>query len=159
MYEIGGKIRKFRKLQHLSQKDLARRINVKNTTISNWEKGLTRPDVDTLALICRELGVSANEMLDILLPVNDISDHERNVISRYRAKNEVRIAVDCLLGLDASPDNVIETSFVPAVKIGDEEIDDPEIAAELASYAEELKFKKSLDSGQSQSDNGNGEGA
>jgi transcriptional regulator with XRE-family HTH domain len=102
VYKIGRRIKLFRERRGLSQKALAGRIGAKNTTVSNWEKGLTRPDVDTLALICGVLQVSADELLDIRLSPDDLSDHERNVIMQYRRKPELQNAVNILL--DVKPD-------------------------------------------------------
>jgi len=65
MYEIGKNIKSIRELKGLSQKDFASMINSKNTTVSNWEKGLTRPDVDTLSIICKALNISADTLLGI----------------------------------------------------------------------------------------------
>lgn len=67
MYEIGKNIKSIREQKGISQKDFAAMINSKNTTVSNWEKGLTRPDVDTLSIICKALNVSA----DLLLGIDD----------------------------------------------------------------------------------------
>lgn len=65
MYEIGKNIKTIRELKGISQKDFAAMINSKNTTVSNWEKGLTRPDVDMLSIICKALNVSADVLLGI----------------------------------------------------------------------------------------------
>ena len=62
-------IRNARINKKLSQKQLAKLIstgNVKfgNTAISNWEKGTSKPDADTLCLLCDALDVDANYLLD-----------------------------------------------------------------------------------------------
>lgn len=62
-------IRNARINKKLSQKQLAELIstgNVKfgNTAISNWEKGTSKPDADTLCLLCDALDVDANYLLD-----------------------------------------------------------------------------------------------
>ena len=54
-YNIGPRLRKYREAQNLSQKELAERIGVSNSRVSNWEKGINRPDVDILADICNAL--------------------------------------------------------------------------------------------------------
>lgn len=63
-YEIGKKIRSIRESRGLTQKDLAKAIGVSNSRISNWEQGINRPDADILTALCRELHVSADELLD-----------------------------------------------------------------------------------------------
>ena len=36
----------------MTQKQLAERIGVSNSRVSNWEQGLNRPDADILAAVC-----------------------------------------------------------------------------------------------------------
>lgn len=99
-YEIGTRIRKFRERQGLSQKEFAKLIGVSNARVSNWEQGLNRPDVDILASICNVLRVDPNELLDIRLNKDGLSEEEKQIISQYRKKPEVQHAVRVLLGID-----------------------------------------------------------
>ena len=100
MYEIGKRIKMFRERKGLSQKAFAELISARNTTVSNWEKGYTRPDVDTLAQICGVLDVSADELLDVRLNPEDMDEHEKKVIMAYRTKVNLQPAVDILLGIE-----------------------------------------------------------
>lgn len=99
-YEIGARIRKFREKQGLSQKEFAQLIGVSNARVSNWEQGLNRPDVDILASICNVLRVDPNELLDIRLNNDGLSEEEKQIISQYRKRPEVQYAVRVLLGID-----------------------------------------------------------
>jgi transcriptional regulator with XRE-family HTH domain len=101
MYAIGKRIRAMRERIGMSQKAFADRIGAKNTTVSNWEKGLTRPDVDTLVSICAALECSSDELLDVRLSPEDMNEQERRVIMAYRAKAELRQAVNILLGVES----------------------------------------------------------
>lgn len=98
-YEIGNKIRYFRELRGLNQKELAGRIGVSNSRISNWEQGINRPDADTLVLLCQALEVSADELLDMNAANMKLTGEERQVITQYRNKPELQQAVKILLGL------------------------------------------------------------
>ena len=99
-YEIGKRIRKYREDRKLSQKDLADMIGVSNSSISNWEKGINRPDADMLADLCRALKVSPSELLDVRLSTDELNDQERKVIQAYRTKTELQQAVNILLGIE-----------------------------------------------------------
>ena len=99
-YEIGNRIRKFREEQGISQKELAKRIGVSNSRISNWEQGINRPDADFLADLCRALNVSPSILLDVRLSPDDLNDLERKVIRAYRTKTELQHAVNILLGVE-----------------------------------------------------------
>ena len=57
---FGDKIRDARKAAGLTQRQLAERISVSNTSISNWEKNLSRPDPDTIQNLCWALDVQPN---------------------------------------------------------------------------------------------------
>jgi transcriptional regulator with XRE-family HTH domain len=100
MYEIGGRIRMYREQRGLSQKKFASLIGAKNTAVSNWEKGYTRPDVDTLARICGVLDVSADDMLNIRFAPEDLNEKEKKIVMAYRAKTEIQHAVNILLGIE-----------------------------------------------------------
>lgn len=99
-YEIGNRIRKYREIRGLNQKDLAQLIGVSNSRVSNWEQGINRPDADILADICRALNVSPSELLDVRLSTDDLSTQERKVIQAYREKTDLQQAVNILLGID-----------------------------------------------------------
>lgn len=99
-YELGSQIRRFREARKLSQKELAQLIGVSNSRISNWEQGINRPDADTIVSLCKALAVSPSELLNVHLCEDELSSQERKVLQAYRAKPELRQAVDILLGID-----------------------------------------------------------
>lgn len=71
---FGDKIREARKAAGLTQRQLADKIDVSNTSISNWEKNLSRPDPDTIQHLCWALSVQPNYFFAVddspALPVN-----------------------------------------------------------------------------------------
>lgn len=99
MYEIGRKIKAIRERRGMSQKDFSERIGAKVTAVSNWESGLTRPDVDTLSVICNVLNVTPSDLLDVQLRDNALTVHEGEVVKAYRAQPAIQPAVDKLLGI------------------------------------------------------------
>ena len=98
-YEIGNRIRKYRKDSGLTQEQLAEKINVTKSRVSNWEQGINRPDADIIGLICRALNVSPSDLLDVHLTDDELNTHEKQVITAYRNKTELQHAVDVLLGI------------------------------------------------------------
>ena len=58
---FGDIIRNARKSMGLTQRQLADRIGVSNTSISNWEKGLSRPDADLIQKLCGVLHLQPND--------------------------------------------------------------------------------------------------
>lgn len=62
---IGENIRAARKMAGVTQKELAERLQIHQKDISRWEKGVHVPTVEMLIKICRELNVSADEILEL----------------------------------------------------------------------------------------------
>lgn len=100
IYKIGANIRKFREMRSLSQREFAEAIGVSSSRLSNWENGINRPDVDTLAVICRTLQVSPSEILDMEISVEQLTEHERRLVREYRRHPDLQKAVNILLGLE-----------------------------------------------------------
>ena len=51
MAKISDRIKQLRKKKGVSQSQLAEAIGVKNNTVSTWERGTRKPDVDALHLL------------------------------------------------------------------------------------------------------------
>ena len=98
-YEIGKRIRKYREARGISQIQLAEKLGIGNSRVSNWEQGINRPDADILAEMCRVLEVSPSELLDVHLSTDELAEKEMRVIKAYRSKPELQQAVDILLGI------------------------------------------------------------
>lgn len=62
---LGESIRNARKRAGISQTELASRLKVHQKDISRWENGVYVPSIEVFSRICRELGVSADEMLGL----------------------------------------------------------------------------------------------
>ena len=73
-------LRRARKAKGLTQDDVSKALGIKNTTISNWETGVSRPDVDTLVLLCRYYGITPNDVLEY--------DYEPETIAAHHDSNE-----------------------------------------------------------------------
>ncbi len=99
-YEIGIRIRKYRELRGLSQKELADLIGVSNSRVSNWEQGINRPNADIISDLCRALDVSPSELLDIQISTDNLNEQERKLVSAYRSRPELQEAVNILLGIN-----------------------------------------------------------
>lgn len=98
-YGIGTRIRKYREEQNISQKQLAEKIGVSNSRVSNWEQGINRPDADMIADICLALNVSPSLLLGVKLSTDELNDHERMLIKAYRENADLQKAVNILLGI------------------------------------------------------------
>ena len=63
--ELGRRIAKCRREQHLTQEELAGRLGVTPQALSQYERGLRLPDAMILRALSRSLNISADELLGI----------------------------------------------------------------------------------------------
>lgn len=59
----GDRLRMFRKLKHLNQKDIAKHLGVGNTTVSQWETNVNGIDVKYIWPICQLLEITPSILL------------------------------------------------------------------------------------------------
>lgn len=63
MSDISKNIKQLRIKKGLNQEQLSAMIGVTRQTISNWERGVSLPDIDSIVKIAAALGVGAEELL------------------------------------------------------------------------------------------------
>ncbi|MHC5374804.1 helix-turn-helix domain-containing protein [Enterococcus sp. LJL120] len=73
---LGEKLRSYRLEQQLTQKQLADRLFVSDKTISKWERGAGKPDIDTLKNVADLLNLSVDDLLE---------EREPNFYYEYRS--------------------------------------------------------------------------
>ena len=97
---IGNNIRKYRELNHFTQKNLAEKLGVSSARLSNWELGINRPDVEMLAKLCEILNVSANTLLALDTHVTNLSDEALAVARAFdSASPEIKAAALALMSV------------------------------------------------------------
>ena len=86
-------------LKGMSQKELAERLGVSQSAVTNWIKGKNSPDIEVVAQICDILGIAVTDLFGT--DGNDqYSNIEKRVIEEYRTKHDLQHAVNVLLGVD-----------------------------------------------------------
>lgn len=64
--KFGNLLRELRTNKDLSQRQLAERMMVSNTTVANWEGGRRLPDITTFSRLADCLGVEPSVLMDML---------------------------------------------------------------------------------------------
>lgn len=77
------RVRHYRTLRKIEQKELARQLNITPNSVSNWECGRSRPDVSLLPELCRVLEITPFELMGMHNPAV-YSEHERQHMDKYR---------------------------------------------------------------------------
>ncbi len=90
--EIGKRIRKARDRRHMTQEELAEKLELTTQFLSDAERGVCGISLETLINICEILSVSSDYILfgnnttsvmeDTVLRINRLSKAEQNLINR-----------------------------------------------------------------------------
>ena len=82
-----GKILKEKRHQAgITQEELAKRLNVSRSAISNWEIGRNYPDIHTLVEISTSLGVSLDELLENSTMTETLIDTTKEMAMNQKKK-------------------------------------------------------------------------
>ena len=81
---ICERIRYYRELMGMEQKELAKKLGITGNSISNWENGRARPDINLLPEICRLLCVTLYELFGMDDPTVQLTAGEQLHIDSYR---------------------------------------------------------------------------
>ena len=85
---IGKKITELRKKYNLTQESLAEKIGVTRQTLSNWESNITSPDLNEASLLCKELKININDLIDNNLEVN-VKDNSNSILKKLISKEVI----------------------------------------------------------------------
>ncbi len=107
-------IRELRKQNSMSQKELAEICGVHQTAVSQWEKGRTQPDMQSLKMLAKIFGVSVDKLL------NDAPDEpaEDNRIPVFDFANAAELCAR-LGEKEYFALNITDDSMSPAMLKGD----------------------------------------
>lgn len=61
--DFSENLKYYRKYKGVTQKELADAIGTNNTTLSNWEKGISKPDIDTIIKLSNYFGISIDDLV------------------------------------------------------------------------------------------------
>lgn len=82
---ISRNIGKYREANGMSQKELAKRLGVVPSRISNWETGANCPTIDILFEVCEALNVSINDIYGVYPNSKFVLQYDEiNHIKKYR---------------------------------------------------------------------------
>ena len=106
-------IQSLRKSKSYIQEDLAKLLDVKKNTISNYENGVSEPSFDLLYKIIKIFDISAHDILFTDLVNEEVSNNKKNgrresVCLRCKDKDQtisaLQIAVEALKKMNMSSD-------------------------------------------------------
>ena len=88
--KIGRFIAERRKNKGLTQMALAEKLNITDRAVSKWENGKAMPDSSIMLDLCRELGISVNDLLsgEIVTMENYNKEMENKLVEILKEKEE-----------------------------------------------------------------------
>lgn len=96
---IGRFIAQLRKERKLTQKELADLLAISDKTVSKWECGGGLPEVSLMLPLCKELGITVNELLTgkRLTPSEYKEKAEVNIVNlmQEKAENKRKLIIGC----------------------------------------------------------------
>lgn len=100
---IGRFIAEARKLQNLTQKQLAELLCISDKTVSKWERGKGLPEVSLMLPLCGVLNITVNDLLSgqRVSETNYQKKAEENMMSliKENEENKKRMAVSVICGV------------------------------------------------------------
>ena len=109
---FGERLAMLRESKGWLQRDLAFRMSVKANTISNWEKGISRPNLDQVCQLCQVLAVTSDHLLglDKTAMEHTLNLKEQALLRYYRnSGEEMRKAIFAMLSqIDYMNQNIFE---------------------------------------------------
>ena len=85
---IGNNIKELRKINKMTQSDLAEKLNYSNKAVSRWESGEVIPDVQTLNNICEIFEVPIESIFKEQLPTEKVKKEYK-----FRMGNKMAISL------------------------------------------------------------------
>ena len=145
---LRNKLREGRSNRGLKQSDVAKMIGVKGNTLSNYENGVSEPDIDTFCSLCDIYGLDPAEILGEAYGLNvqgsdfDIKPSEIKHIEKYRkldshGKEMVDFTLDKEWERSTNATNVIKMPTVPEVNAAHERTD-IEVTDEMRKHDDDI---------------------
>jgi len=79
-------VRYFRKHNHLTQDELADKLNVKRHTICDWESGRTEPNIYFLKLVAETFNITVDYLIGL---DNSDTNLDHVILKKFHAKSEL----------------------------------------------------------------------
>ena len=78
---VGERIKKYRKMNKMTQGDLGKHLGVALTTVSSWERGANNPLMDNITKMARLWNVNVSDIIGEVTPTNIIPITTDNIVA------------------------------------------------------------------------------
>lgn len=114
MKSIGENISEMRKASGLTQMDMAEKLGISFQAVSNWERGVSMPDISKLSALSRLFNVTIDEILNNTADNSDIvrtsDEHQSTASPDFATNNEDPILKEQFSDTETSNDYAAESA-------------------------------------------------
>lgn len=124
-YTFSQRLKDLLRIFNINQTELSTKTGISKSSISHYLKGDWEGKQDAVYKISTAFGISEAWLMGVDVPmyttppapVESLTAHEQAVLTAYRAKPEMQMAVDTLLGVSSAP--TIESDIGRTVAMGE----------------------------------------
>ena len=104
---IANNIAELRKMNHMTQQDLAEKLNYTDKAISKWERGESTPDIESLSAIAKMFNLTVDDLLNETFDKEQTLRKEKIRLSKSISKIALGVLTIWLIGTVVFVYNVI----------------------------------------------------
>ena len=107
---IANNIAELRKMNHMTQQDLAEKLNYTDKAISKWERGESTPDIESLSAIAKMFNLTVDDLLNESFDKEATRKKEKINLSKSISKIALGVLTIWLIGTVVFVYNVIRNN-------------------------------------------------
>ena len=112
---LANNIAELRKLNGMTQQELAEKLNYTDKAISKWERGESTPDIESLSTIAKLFNLTVDDLLNDSFDKDAVKKKEKTVLSKSYAKLALGILAIWLIGTSIFVYGVINDLNIPNI--------------------------------------------
>ena len=108
---IANNIAELRKMNHMTQQDLAEKLNYTDKAISKWERGESTPDIESLSALAKMFNLTVDDLLNETFDKEQTLKKEKIRLSKSISKIALGVLTIWLIGTVVFVYNVIRNNI------------------------------------------------
>lgn len=108
---IANNIAELRKMNHMTQQDLAEKLNYTDKAISKWERGESTPDIESLSALAKMFNLTVDDLLNETFDKEQTLRKEKIRLSKSISKIALGVLTIWLIGTVVFVYNVIRNNI------------------------------------------------
>ena len=105
---IANNIAELRKMNHMTQQDLAEKLNYTDKAISKWERGESTPDIESLSALAKMFNLTVDDLLNETFDKEQTLRKEKIKLSKSISKIALGVLTIWLIGTVVFVYNIIK---------------------------------------------------